>query len=160
MTSIVVRGSHFVGVAPVKTFRGQPRKDNRPVDVFEDEDHLMWQLSETQRGEALSKEKHHNLRAYIKHYALQRRQEIANHSLRPCWNPCYTCGNCECARTWPGEWARCVCGSGTKMLSPYRRVFMNNSAKWHRLNHVYNIDTQSCAPRSAEFYAQHARGLD
>lgn len=130
-----------------------------PVDEYEDFHHLESALSSEQRSEAMRQGKYDNLKAYIKFYALQRRDELERHRLRSCWVPCATCGNCQCQRTWPGDWARCICASGRKFLSPYRIVWLNNAVKNDYLSTIWKVGVGPVA-RRAEKYQQHALGLD
>lgn len=154
-------GGHFVG-SPEKGGGPIPKRRslrNLPVDEYEDLSHMEAALSAEQRNEAARNDKHQTLRNYIKFYALQRREELERHRLRSCWVPCLTCGNCQCGRTWPSEWARCRCAAGQKQLSPYRIVWLNNSIKNDYLGTIWKVGVGPIA-RRAEKYQQHALGLD
>jgi len=154
-------GERYVGEnrARERAQAAYKRRDGRPFDTFEDEDHLFQSWLDMNAAEARDVERRLALRRYIHFHATRRREEIARHRRRAHFDPCPSCGNCRC--DCRDQVYRCLCGEGKKILGPNRWVFMNGSAKRDWLTRIWQVGVGS-VPRgdSPDHFSIRARDLD
>jgi len=159
VTTIIIRGSHFVGEKAGATPAPSRRRGKQELWEFEDFTDLELTRDQLRREKELSDAEWDKLRNYLYFWAKVRRYENNSHQAEPWFSPCPSCGICRCDSEPKRFW--CLCASGQKMISPYRIAFVNSAEKKARETSVWEIG-RGWTPKKnqATKYALGARGLD